>query len=502
MVLGQGGESPSYDELAAVVVGLTARLDELSVRVGDLEADNARLVVENTALRQENAVLRAENTELRRRLGLNSTNSGKPPSSDGLAKPPPTSMRARSGRKPGKQPGTSGTALSQVPVADEQVDHFPQACGACGDGLDPAAVAGDPVVRQLFDVPEVRVRVTAHLLHVLACAGCGVRTRATAPAGVSGPAVYGPTVTMLAGYLAAQHHIPVARIVEILADLAGIEVSVGWVMTACARMAAAVAPANEAIKDAIAAAPVAHFDETVTRLAGRNHWLHAAATSRLTAYHIDEHGRSVASMTAFGILPRFTGVAIHDAYSGYDAFTTCTHALCLAHILREATGISEYDPQAAADGWADDLVTLLGDAHRWVAHWRERGHTGLPAFKLDDLAARYDRLVARALTAHPARDGKQTPARNLALRLQTRKTEFLRFAADFTVAFSNNVAEQAVRMVKSKTKVSGGFRTLTGAQTFLAIRGYVSTIRKNGLRAATELRNALLGTPWMPPTIA
>ena len=503
MVPGRGGERPSYDELAAVVVGLTARLDELSVRVSDLEADNARLVAENTALRRENAVLRAENTELRRRLGMNSKNSSKPPSSDGLAKPPPTSMRGRSGRKPGKQPGTSGTTLSQVAVPDEQVPHFPAVCDGCGDGLDPAAgTAGEPIIRQVFDVPEVSVRVTAHLLHVLACAGCGARTRAQAPAGVSAPAVYGPMVTTLAAYLAAQHHIPVARITEILADLAGIEVSPGWVMTACTRMAASVAPANDAIRDAIAGAGVAHFDETVTRVAGRNHWLHAAATSRLTAYHIDEHGRAVASMIAFGILPRFTGVAVHDAYSGYDGFTTCTHALCNAHILREATGIGEFDPQARADGWAEDLVSLLGDAHRWVAHWRGRNHTRLPAFKLDDLSARYDRLVERALTIHPARSGKQTPARNLALRLRDRKPEFLRFATDLTVAFSNNVAEQAVRMVKSKTRVSGGFRTLTGAQTFLAIRGYISTIRKNGLRAATELRHALLGNPWMPQTIA
>jgi transposase len=496
VVSGPDGELPSYDELAAVVVGLTARLDELSVRIGELEADNARLVAENEALR-------AENAELRRRLGLTSKNSSRPPSSDGLEKPPATSMRTRSGRKPGKQPGTSGAALSQVAVADEEVDHYPAVCDGCGNGLDAAAApAADPVVRQIFDVPEVRVRVTAHLLHVLTCPGCGARTRAAAPPGVTAPAVYGPTVTMLAAYLAAQHHIPVARIVEILADLAGIEVSPGWVMTACARMATAVEPANEAIKEAIAAAPVAHFDETVTRVAGRNHWLHAAATGRLTAYHIDEYGRSVASMTAFGILPRFTGVAVHDAYSGYDAFTTCTHALCNAHILREATGIGEYDPQARADGWADDLVTLLGDAHRWVAYRSTQGHTGLPAFKLDDLSARYDDLVTRALTVHPPRPGKQTPARNLARRLQARKAEFLRFAADFTVAFSNNVAEQAVRMVKSKTRVSGGFRTLKGAQTFLAIRGYISTIRKNGLRAATELHNALLGNPWMPPTAA
>jgi transposase len=215
VVPGRGGERASYDELAAVVAGLTARLDDLSARIGDLEADNARLVAENTALREENAVLRAENTELRRRLGLTSKNSSKPPSSDGMGKPPPTSMRAGSGRKPGKQPGTSGTSLSQVAVADEDVAHFPAVCDGCGDDLDPAAVAGDPVIRQVFDVPQVRVRVTAHLLHVLACAGCGARTRAAAPAGLSAPAVYGPTVTMLAGYLSAQHHIPVARVVAV-----------------------------------------------------------------------------------------------------------------------------------------------------------------------------------------------------------------------------------------------------------------------------------------------
>ena len=269
----------------------------------------------------------------------------------------------------------------------------------------------------------------------------------------------------------------------------------------CGRALGVVAQERLLLRDAIAGADVAHFDETVTRVAGRSHWLHAAATSRLTACHIDEHGRSTASMTAFGILPRFTGVAIHDAYSGYDGFTTCTHALRNAHILREATGIGEFDASARADGWTEDLVNLLGDAHRWVTHWRGQGRHSLPAFKLDDLSTRYDRLVEHALSIHQHRPGKQTPARNLALRLRERKTEFLRFAANFTVAFSNNVAEQAVRMVKSKTRISGGFRTLNGAQTFLAIRGYISTIHKNGHHAATELRNALTGNPWTPTTV-
>jgi transposase len=407
-------------------------------------------------------------------------------------------MRGSSGRSAGKQPGAPGAGLTQVTVPDREVRYFPTCCGRCALPLGRDAVAGEVVRRQVFDVPEAGVEVTEHQLFALACGGCGALTRASAPAGVRAPACYGPNVTAMAAYLSAQHHIPTGRVVEILADLAGIEVSAGWVVDACRRVDDAVQPANEAINDAIAAAPVAYFDESVTRVAGRNHWLHTAATATLTAYHIDEHGRSKESIEAFGILPRFAGVAVHDAYSAYNSFT-CTHALCNAHIVREATGIGEYDPAARAEGWTADLVNLLGDAYRWVGHWRGQGHHRLPTFKLDDLHRRYDHLVDRALDLHPPRGGRQSPARNLALRLRERRDEFLRFATDFTVGFSNNTAEQAIRMIKTKTKVSGGFRTLTGAQTFLALRGYISTVRKNGLRAMAALRHALNGNPWTPP---
>ncbi|WP_326642639.1 IS66 family transposase [Streptosporangium sp. NBC_01755] len=486
------GERPSYGELAALVVTLTARLDVLEARVVELEAENAQL-------KAENAELRAENAELRRQVGRNSRNSSQPPSADGLAKPPPKSMRGRSGRRPGKQPGTSGTALMQVDCPTWTVPHLPSACGGCGGDLTDATPAGVAVIRQVFDIPEVKAEVTAHELHALACGGCGTVTRAAAPAFATAPAVYGPRVSALAAYLSAQHHIPVGRVAEVLADLAGIEVSTGWISDTVTKVAQVLAPVNARIRDAIAAASVAHFDESVTRVSGRNHWLHVAATPALTAYHIDAHGRGTESITAFGILPRFTGVAVHDAYRSYQAFEGCTHALCNAHIVREAAGIGEYDLRARADGWAEALVLLLGDGYRWVAAWRDKGHDRLPDFKLKDLSQRFDDLVERALTAHsPRGTGKQSPARNLALRLRTRKSEVLRFATDFTVAYSNNVAEQAIRMIKTKTKVSGGFRTLKGAQTFLAIRGYISTVRKNGLRAAHALHDALLGNPWMP----
>lgn len=468
----------SQDELLALVAAQAATIEQ-----------QARLIAE-----QADRI-----AELERMLGRNSRNSSSPPSRDGLDKPPPRSMRKKSGRKPGKQPGTAGSTLAQVAAPDRTVVHYPRACRRCAKVLDPVAVVGEPVRRQVFDLPEPVVEVTEHQLVALCCTGCGAVTRAPAPAQAPAPACYGPNLTSLAAYYAAQHHIPADRVAEILADTAGAEVSAGWVVQACLRQQASVAPANAAIRDAIACAPTAHFDESVARVAGHNHWMHTAATAALTAYHIDEHGRSAKSIEAFGILPRFTGVAIHDAYSGYDGFLGCLHALCNAHIVREATGIGEFDATARTDGWAADLVDLLGDAHRWVSHWREQGATTLPPFKLDQLHHRYDQIVKRALALHPARPGKQTKARNLALRLQNRKEEYLRFAADLTVGFSNNIAEQAIRMIKTKTKVSGGFRTLAGAKTFLDLRGYISTARKNGIRAIQALRDALAGKPWMPP---
>jgi len=469
-----GLEELSREELVALAVAQAELIEELEERVAELE----------------------------RRAGRNSRNSSAPPSADGLAKPPPRSVRTRSGRKPGKQGGAPGFHLAQVARPDKRVRHFPVRCGRCDGRLRRRDRDGDPVRRQVFDVPEMTVQVTEHELHALGCGHCGAVTRAAAPAWVPAPAAYGPGVTALAAYLPAQHHVPAGRVAEILAGACGAGVSAGWVTEACRRAGAAVVPAVEAVKDAIAAAAVAHFDESVTRVAGRNHWMHTAATATLTAYHIDGHGRGTEAIKAFGVLPRFTGVAVHDAYAGYHGFTGCAHALCCAHVVRELAGVSEFDPAAREDGWAADMMGLPGDAWRWSTTWRNKGHTRLPDFKADDLRRRWDDLTGRALAAHPPRRGRQAPARNLAIRLRDRREEYLAFTADFAVAFSNNTAEQAIRMIKVKTKVSGGFRTLRGAEVFLAIRGYLSTVRKNGLRAAAALRGALLGSPWMPPVPA
>lgn len=359
---------------------------------------------------------------------------------------------------------------------------------------------GDVVRRQVFDLPGFRFEVTGHQMYAWCCARCDAVTRAQAPAWACAAAVDGPDVTTAAAYLSAGHHLPVGRVCQILADLAGIGVSPGWVSTACHRAHRAIAPASEATRDALAAAPVVYFDESVSRVACRHHWLHVAATPRVTAYHIDEHGRSAKSITAFGILPRFAGVAVHDPDSACNQFTGATHALGNVHSVRELIGIGEFGQAARVDGWTEKVTNLRGDAHRWVGAWRRDGHDRLPGFTAEDVRRPYNELLVRALTVHPSRGGKQTPARNLALRLQKHTDEFLRFTTDFTAGFSNNLTEQAAHMIKVKTKVSGGSRTPADAQTFLTLRRYIPTARKNGLRMSDAPRNALHGNPSMPTT--
>lgn len=489
-----GSGRPSYDELAALVVAQAAHI---AVQAAQIEALTAEVIS-----------LRAEVTELRRRLGSDSSNSSKPPSSDGLGKAPPVSLRGKSGRKPGGQAGHAPGYLMRVEDPDRVVVHRPSRCGGCQTLLSVDAEAvGEPVTRQVFDLPpEIRVQVTEHRLVAVAC-GCGHVTRADAPTDATGPVNLGAGITAVAAYLQAAQMIPVARIIDTIDALFGVRVSTGWVTRAAVDAEAAVANANTRIVAGITAAEVAHFDESVTKINGRQHWFHAAATSTLTAYHADEHGRGLGGMTGFGILPGYRGVAVHDAYTAYysDALTPdgadgpgYSHALCIAHVQRELRGINEHDPTAAANGWAAGLDLLIGDLFRWRDDWAGKGAGRLPEFKTTKALTRWDELVARGLAAHPHRTGGQSHARRLALRLAERRDDYLRWVTDFTIPATNNTAEQAVRMIKTKTKVSGGFRTLEGLQRFLQIRGYLDTLRKNRIDLITGLRDALNGHAWAP----
>lgn len=477
-----GQAQPSYDELVGLV---RVQQEQLQAQAKLIEA------------------LQAEVAELRRRLGLNSSNSSKPPSSDGLAKPPPRSLRRASGRKSGKQPGAPGTALFQVDDPDETWTHRPDTCGGCHGSLADALVTG-VVRRQVFGLPEVRRRVTEHRLVSCRCV-CGAVTTAAGPPGIDAPVQYGPDVAAVVVYLAVAQHLPVARVVRILADLLGCPVSAGWVTGALRRTGTALTGFAARLRDALGRATLVHFDETGVRVAGRLRWVHVACTPLLTSYHMDDK-RGQTAIDTHGVLPAMTGAtdrgrtAVHDGWMPYlkTCYDTVEHALCNVHHLRELTGWAEDGPEREA--WAGPLMALLREGHARVEQARAAGHRQLPGEVLTDLHRRWEQAIDIAYAANPPPAGKGR-GKILALidRLRGYHAEIWRFAHDFSVPFDNNQAERDIRMVKLQPKISGGWRTEHGARTWLRIREYISTCRKNGIHILTALQDAVTGNAWLPP---
>ncbi len=486
----------AYQQGADAVVRLVEDL------VATLAEQVASVVARVTVLEAENAELRAENAELRGRLGTDSHNSSKPPSSDGPGSTPrPKSRREPSGRQPGGQPGHVGQTLRQVETPDAIVVHPPLACRGCGQRLDEA-----PVVRrerrQVLDLPPVRVQVTEHQAETRRCTGCGVETSGQFPGGVEAPAQYGTGVASLAVYLNQEQLLPEERTCRVLAEVFDCPISEATLERAVGTCHAALAAVEAAIKQGVTEAEVAHFDETGARLGGKRFWLHVASTARLTFYATHpKRGRE--AMDALGVLPAFRGRAVHDGLTSYGQYQDCTHALCNAHHLRELTFVEEQLKQA----WASDLKTLLLEIKQAVDEARAGGLVAVPARAKADFLSRYATILADGARANPppAPTGKRgRPKRgkagSLVDRLRTHQAETLAFLDDFTVPFDNNQAERDIRMTKVRQKISGGFRTTTGADRFSRIRGYISTLRKQGIPIFAALANALSGTPPMPAT--
>jgi len=434
----------------------------------------------------------------------NSRNSSKPPSSDGLQKPRQRSLRHPSGKQAGAQPGHPGRTLDMVDQPDHYQVHRVSECPHCHTDLADVA-ASTYARRQVFDLPPVRIEVTEHQAESKTCPHCQTGTQAEFPRDVLQPTQYGANLQGQLVYFNQYHHIPVERTAEIFADLYGQAVGAGTIVHASAVLAERVQPVNAAVKthlqDTLA---TVHVDESGLRVAGRLHWVHVASTESVTYLDVAPH-RGIKAHQAIDILPHRTGWVLHDDYASYFKYPDAQHATCNAHHLRDLVFLHERHAQA----WAEDMAQLLLEIKDRVAIAGEAGQTALSAAQLTHFATRYQTVLTAGYAANPlpvlepnapkARGKpKQSPARNLLDRLDKHRSAVLAFMYDFKVPFDNNLAERDLRMVKLKQKVSGGFRTATGAKTFCAIRSYISTARKNGQNILEALRLALVGTPFRP----
>lgn len=447
-------------------------------------------------LKAQNAELRARVEKLEAQLAKNSSNSSKPPSSDGLKKPAPKSCREKGKRKTGGQPGHKGETLERVANPDAVVVYRLRVCGHCQYDLSEVPVAA-VVRRQVFDIPPIRLQVTEHQAEVKCCPVCGQKPQATFPAGVHAPTQYGPNVLAHAVYLHSYQLLPLARIREWFVDCVGQGVSEGTLQGALAQMADAVAPALDAIYEGLTRSEVVHLDETGLRIAQRTSWLHTASTPALTYYTVHTRRGDEALLDA-GVVPNCRGWVVHDGFKPYFGFETVRHALCNAHHLRELQFLMEqYDVK-----WAQAMHTLL---LRMKRHCDEMPD-GLPTPLIRELEAQFDALLQQGfaetpILPHPPHSNRriaQHSASNLLIRLRDYRDAVLAFIRYPQVPFDNNLAERDLRMMKVKQKVSGCFRTWAGAELFVAIRTYLSTARKQGVSMLRAAHLALLATPFIP----
>ncbi len=409
----------------------------------------------------------------------NSSNSSKPPSSDGFKRK--TKSRRQSGKtNPGGQKGHPGSTLKRVASPDAvELHQPPEQCDVCGSKLDLSQAVEQSEGRQVIDLPAVCAQIIEHRLQSVRC-HCGKMHTGRYPDAVTQAVQYGPSIKAALVYLTQYQHLPMKRCTQVMQDLFGVVMSPASVHAAIADMHTAVSPIVEVLKESMLHAPVLHFDETGMRVGKKLNWMHSVSTDDAVVYEVHAR-RGYVAMQACDLLPRYKGIAVHDGWPSYYRFDA-THALCNAHHLRELEFVFDSTQQQ----WAHDMMQLLVEMNRAV--------DASPEAMLEPAAvaayrSQYDGIIRRGQQQNPQqltdttrrhkKGGiKQSVPFNLLRRLDKYADDVLRFMSNPLVPFTNNLAERDIRMPKLKQKVSGCYRTLRGAQAYCAIRSYLMTLQK------------------------
>ncbi len=442
------------------------------------------------ALEKENKALREKIAELERRLGLNSENSSKPPSTDGLKKEKRTkSLRKASGKKSGGQKGNQGYTLEMVNKPEKIIRHeiSSQHC-QCGCNL--TGVEEERVIkRQVFDLPVLKMEVTEHQVVVKKCPKCNQIHQGEFPEKVKAPVQYGQGIRAISAYLHNQHFIPEQRLSELLSDVFSCQMSNKTIANINQELANESEPTVEKIREKVLSSEVKHADETGMRIKGKTHWLHSLSTEELTWYRVSQTRKDNEPLLSI------EGTVVHDHWKPYYQLEGVKHSLCNAHHLRELKALSEIE----GESWAKSANFFLLFANQC----KQRYEGQIPSEIKSRLRRVYHSILAKGFEYHqslPPLEQKSKRGRkkrrvghNLLLRLRDYADDVLRFLESPHIPFTNNQAERDIRMMKCRTKISGGFRSWHGAENFAAIRSLISTARKQGRNILEVLTQVING---------
>lgn len=451
-----------------------------------------------THLQEENTQLKVRIKELEGRLNQNSSNSSKPPSSDSFKKRI-ANLRKQSGKRRGGQPGHKGDTLQIVSEPDEVILHLPNREGSCSCGCK-AWEELAPEVAQVVDMPVIKAKITEHRKVKYKCRNCGSILSGTFPEGiVANKAQYGEGIQSLAVYFNQYHFIPYHRLAELFFDCFSLTLSVGSLVNFIKKAGGRLVTFEDRLRDALLSSPLLHGDETGMRCEGKTQWIHNLSNDQLTYYQLDAH-RGTEAQEQIGVLPAYTGHLVHDRYASYFQYEQMDHSLCNAHLLRELKYLHEQEGCC----WAEQIKDLLLKAkeHKEKCSSVSKHYKTRIGNEFKKLVLRHLKKEDRKMAGSP-RSGcrgkpKRSKAHNLLRALCKYQEAVLAFIMEPNIPFDNNQAERDLRMVKTKQKISGCFRSIDGGQAFCRIRSYLSTLKKNNQNILQGINNALKGNSYFP----
>ena len=474
--------------------------DKLIELIESLITEVSQLKEENKLLKEENKLLKEENQKLKVQLGLNSSNSSKPPSTDGFKKKPKNnSLREKTDKNSGGQLNHKGHTLEKVDTPDFTVDIKDDICPCCSSNLQEISPV-NITTRQVFDIPLPKIQVTEYKAYHKVCPHCNTKNNPVFPSSVTQPVSYGSNIQSLVTYLSVQNHIPYNRISSFVSDLFNCNLSEGTIFNILNRAYNSLANTENEIKNRLLESPQIHADETGIYVEKLRQWLFSYSNKNYTFYDFHKK-RGKEAMDDIGFMENYRGIVTHDCWKTYEAYENCLHSFCNAHFLRELNGIMETTEFKFPKEIKETLLSM-----------KKLVDTGdsIPKEVKDSMISLYHSQLNKGfeeeLNANPpsftktGKQGrrKQSPAKNLLLRLKKIPEVLGFFIKPNIVPFDNNLAERDIRMVKVKQKVSGLHRSTQGAKQFCRVRGYLSTMRKNDINIWESINSIFLGTPIMP----
>ena len=463
----------------------------------------AKIIIMVEKLQELVALQEIRIKELEEKLGMNSKNSSKPPSTDNkFNKGNGRKRETSSNNKRGAQNGHKGKTLKISATPDKIEYLMPTVCSCCGKSLKKCDSLKNEK-RQVFDLPKIEMYITEYQSHTKECSHCHTLNKAEFPSEVKSSTQYGNKLKSFVSYLNTYQMLPYERITELIEDLTSQKISTGTIYNFLNTHHKQLENFEAILKKELINEEVLHSDETGINIAKKLHWIHVASSSKFTYYMLHAKRGQVA-MDDMAILPNYKGIVVHDHWKPYNKYTNCKHSYCNAHILRELNGVWDNNKVQ----WSQDMHLLLTKMNIEVHKAKDKGKQSLSRYKIKKFTKNYEKIIQSALklylppTNSPPKKKrgriKQPKAKNLLDRLLIYQVETLRFLNDFRVPFTNNQAEKDLRMIKVKEKISGSFISFKGGEIFCRIRSYISTLKKNNLSVLKGLESILSGELLLP----